>query len=105
VALFVDWCDSQRDNNGHKRLWKFTERAEGRAAIAGDFPDIVRSHYDEIDRIADDIRELGFDGAAAILAERLPRTERARSGELGEILATELVEEELGFNVPVRRLR
>jgi hypothetical protein len=105
VALFADWCDSQRDNNERKRLWKFTERAEGRAVIAGAFPDILRSHYDDADRIADDIRELGFAGAAAILAERLPRTARARSGELGEVLATELVEEELGFDVPVRRLR
>ncbi|NEJ83496.1 DUF1837 domain-containing protein, partial [Rhizobium leguminosarum] len=68
-------------------------------------PDILRSHYDDMERIADDIRELGFPGAAALLAERLPRTSRARSGELGEILATELVEEQLGFSVPVRRLR
>jgi hypothetical protein len=58
-----------------------------------------------MDRIAEDIRALGFVGAAAVLAERLPRTPRARSGELGEIFATELVEEELGFEVPVRRLR
>jgi Cap4 SAVED domain len=105
VALFANWCDSQRNNNDRKRLWKFTERADGRAAIADDFPDIVRSHYDDMDRIAEDIRELGFTRAAAILSERLPRTARARSGELGEILATELVEEELGFKVPVRRLR
>ncbi|MPM66047.1 hypothetical protein SDC9_112951 [bioreactor metagenome] len=35
----------------------------------------------------------------------MPRSARARSGELGEILATELVEEHLDFEVPVRRLR
>ena len=89
MALFADWCDSQRDNSERKRLWKFTERAEGRAVIAGAFPDILRSHYDDTDRIADDIRELGFAGAAAILAERLPRAARARSGELGEVLIVE----------------
>lgn len=105
MALFTNWCDSQRDNDGRKRMWKFTERDGGRAAIAGDLIDTLRSHYDELDRIAEDIRELGFPGASAILAERFPRTARARSGELGEILATELVEEELGFEVPVRRLR
>lgn len=105
MALFSDWCDCERGNNARKRLWKFTERDGGRAAIAGDLPDLLRSHYDDMDRIAEDIRALGFAGAAALLAERLPRTTRARSGELGEILATELVEEELGFEVPVRRLR
>jgi Cap4 SAVED domain len=105
VALFADWCNCQQDNNGRKRLWKFTERNGGRIAIAGDLPDMLRSHYDDMDRIAEDIRSLGFAGAATLLAERLPRTSRARSGELGEILATELVEQTLGFEVPIRRLR
>jgi Cap4 SAVED domain len=105
MALFADWCDCQRHNDERKRLWKFTEREGGRTAIADELPDLLRSHYDDMDRIAEDIRDLGFVGAAAVLAERLPRTPRARSGELGEIFATELVEEELGFEVPVRRLR
>jgi hypothetical protein len=34
----------------------------------------------------------------------LPQTKKARSGELAEVLASELVQEELGFDVPVRRL-
>ena len=39
------------------------------------------------------------------MAERMPRSARAHSGEFGEILVTELVEENLGYTVPVRRLR
>jgi len=35
----------------------------------------------------------------------MPQTPTSRSGDLGEILATELVEEEIGLSVPVRRLR
>ena len=35
----------------------------------------------------------------------MPQTAKGRSGDLGEILATELVEEEIGLRVPVRRLR
>jgi hypothetical protein len=35
----------------------------------------------------------------------LPKKPRARSGDLGEILATELVEERIKLRVPVRRLR
>ena len=105
MALFADWCESERDENGRKRLWKFKERDNGRAAISAQFPDLLRSHYDDRNHIAEDVRELGFAGASALLAERLPRTPRARSGELGEILATELIEEELDFLVPVRRLR
>ena len=37
---------------------------------------------------------LGYKVAAKILSEAMPQTPKGRSGDLGEILATELVEEE-----------
>ena len=105
MPLFDDWCDCNEQESGPKRLLRLTEKPGGRNVIADTFPDLVRSHYDNLERIADDIRDLGYPAAAAIMAERLPRSARARSGELGEIIATEFVEEKLGFTVPVRRLR
>ncbi|WP_315926891.1 Hachiman antiphage defense system protein HamA [Mesorhizobium sp. SP-1A] len=105
MPLYDNWCDSVRANNGQKLSLRLTEKPTGRAAAMQALPPIVRSHYDDVARINEDIAALGFTQAAAILAERLPRTPRARSGELGEILATELVEEQLGYRVPVRRLR
>ncbi|CAM5313870.1 hypothetical protein ATER59S_00911 [Aquamicrobium terrae] len=105
MPLFDEWCECEADEDGRKRLLKYTERQNGRVAIADRLPDLVRSHYDDMQRITEDIAALGYAGAAALLAERLPRTARARSGELGEIFATELVEQHLGFSVPVRRLR
>lgn len=51
------------------------------------------------------MERLGFKVAAKILSEAMPQTPKGRSGDLGEILATELVEEEIGLRVPVRRLR
>lgn len=103
--LYESWCDSVRTGEPQRRLWKLTEKAGGREAIEAYLPEVIRSHYDEMERIAEDVRELGYPLAAAILAERMPRSLRARSGELGEILATELVEEVMGYTVPVRRLR
>ena len=50
-------------------------------------------------------QRLGYKVAAEILRAQLPQTHKGRSGDLGEILATELVEEEIGLRVPVRRLR
>lgn len=105
MPLFDEWCECEATEDGRKRLLKYTERQNGRAAITGRLPDLVRSHYDDMQRVAEDIAALGYAGAAALLAERLPRTARARSGELGEIFASELVEQHLGFSVPVRRLR
>jgi hypothetical protein len=105
MALFDDWCKRSREENGRKRLWKFTEKANGRITVKDRLCETVRSHYDSLDRIADDVRDLGYTIAANILRERLPRTKKSRSGDLGEILGSELVEEKLGFNVPVRRMR
>jgi hypothetical protein len=105
VGIFSDWCAIERDENGLKRLWKLTELPGGRVAVEDQLSNIIRSHYEDTTRILEDIQILGYTGAAAILAEKLPRSVRARSGELGEILATELVEEETEFEIPVRRLR
>jgi hypothetical protein len=105
MALFKDWCECQRTDTGRKHLLIYSEQVGGRSAIQAKLPAVVRSHYDEAQRVADDVAGLGYTMAAALLAERMPRSKRARSGELGEILATELVEEDLGYRVPVRRLR
>ncbi len=105
MGLFEDWCEIHCQDDDQKELWSLAEKAGARAAIRNRLIQTVRSHYDDLGRIADDVAALGFPGAAEILRERLPRTKRARSGELGEILATELVEEEVGYTVPVRRLR
>ena len=71
MPLFDDWCDSDEEANQKKRLWKLTEKDEGRSAILDDLAETVRSHYDSLDRIADDVEELGCEGASAILRERL----------------------------------
>jgi hypothetical protein len=105
MPLFDDWCDTRREREEKKRLWRLTEKADGRDAIQAGLATTVRSHYDSLERIADDVEKLGYEAASAILRERLPRGRRARSGDLGEILASELVEEKLGFDVPVRRMR
>ena len=65
----------------------------------------IRSHYDRLEYIAEDVDRLGYRLAAEILSTAMSRTPKGRSGDLGEILATELVDEEIGLRVPVRCLR
>jgi hypothetical protein len=105
MALFDNWCTSTEDGTNRKRLWKLVERPSGRDAVRAELGQRVRSHYDRLDRIADDVAALGYAGAAEILRELLPRTKKARSGDLGEILASELVEQRMDFNIPIRRMR
>ncbi len=103
--MFDDWCEEGVEEAGRKRLWRFTERPGGRAEVRDELCRRLRDHYRAAERIADDVEALGFPGAAAILHELLPRTASARSGDLGEALASEVVEEKVGFRVPIRRMR
>ncbi|HYC49457.1 MAG TPA: hypothetical protein VED01_28610 [Burkholderiales bacterium] len=104
--MFTDWCDIDEAAHGpSKTLVKLAETVDGRDAVKDQLVECVRSHYDDLDQIAEDVERLGFPSASALLKERLPRTARARSGEMGEILATEFVEFKTDFRIPVRRLR
>lgn len=105
MPLYWDWCECAEEAAGRKRLWLLTEQAGGRERIWALLLETVRSHYDHLDRIAADAERLGYEKAAEILRTRMPTEERARSGDLGEILASELAEDTLGFRIPVKRLR
>jgi hypothetical protein len=105
VPLYELWCRCEKKAEARKRYWTLVERAGGRAEIEAALAQTIRSHYDRLERIAADVERLGYKTAAKILSAELPKTPKARSGDLGEILATELVEEEIGLRVPVRRLR
>lgn len=105
-AMINDWLDIEEADHGvRKRLFVLAEREGARAAVRTALVERVRAHYDDPRHITDDIAELGFPGAAAILRERLPTELKSRSGEVGEILATEFIEHQTGFRIPVRRLR
>lgn len=73
--------------------------------IIEEFREIMLSHYVAPELTAKRLVELGAPQTAELLREHLPTTKTARSGDLGEIFATELTERKLGFEVPVRRLR
>lgn len=51
------------------------------------------------------IASLGASKTAALLREHVPNRKNARSGDLGEVLATELTEQALHYHVPIRRLQ
>lgn len=105
MGLYKEWCDTTAKKDKRKHYWTYVEKEGGRDTIRSDLAETIRSHYDRLERIAEDVDRLGYKVAAAILSEAMPHTPKGRSGDLGEILATQLVEEEIGLRVPVRRLR
>lgn len=105
MGLYETWCDATKTKDKRKYYWTYVEKDGGRAEVQENLAETIRSHYDRLERIAEDVEQLGYKNAAKILSEAMPQTPKGRSGDLGEILATELVEEEIGLRVPVRRLR
>jgi hypothetical protein len=71
------------------------------AATAG----VVPNHYASEERLAQILARLGKTQSAKFIQDLLPQSKSIRSGDLGEILATEYIVEQTDYAVPIRRLR
>lgn len=99
------WLSSNSSVVGKHPLHVMTEQAGVRTAVLDDIRAMVRTHYMAPEIAAQRVADLGAPATAKVLRELLPKTKAARSGDLGEVLATEVAEQTLGFTVPIRRLR
>lgn len=75
------WGSSTKQKEKKKAFLTYSEKGGLRAAVLVKLGETVRSHYDQSDRIADDVARLGYDSAAEILRAFLPQSKRARSGD------------------------
>ena len=99
------WLDSQRTDIGNHDLTLLSEVSGARASVTPELRTTFRDHYMSSDIWNDRLKQLGAPKTAEVLKELLPKEKKARSGDTGEVLATELAELSLGFRVPIRRLR
>jgi hypothetical protein len=67
---------------------------------------IVPGHYASEEQVARALARLGKPAAAALIQGKLPTTKAIRSGDLGEIYATEWIDARSGgYRAPIKRLR
>ena len=107
MSLFENWCvldDSLSEPSEDKHYWLFSEKDDGRSAILPELTEILRSYYVKLETITEDIEDPDCDDASEVMREELPDNFNLKSGDLGEIIATELVEEKTDMHVPVRRM-
>jgi hypothetical protein len=102
---FADWCEQQEEAVGDHNLTVLTSLAAGREVGRDATALCVPTHYASEERIADLLQRLGKMASAAFIKQKLPEGSRIRSGDLGEILATEYVAEKMTFTLPIKRLR
>ena len=106
MAQFNDWCSSADTQYGNHFCRVMTgvpaNMATGIQATAA----IVPSHYAAEEQVARALARLGKPAAAALIEGKLPTTKNIRSGDLGEIYATEWIDSHSGgYRAPIKRLR
>ena len=102
---FADWCNEETEKVGANTLYTLTGIPEklqhGRDAVAAAIPE----HYAAVEQVARVLTRLGKHAAAQLIEDKLPETKSVRSGDLGEILATEYVTDQTAYEVPIKRLQ
>lgn len=103
--LFDAWCSAAEQKDGIKMLSILTEKKPARSKALKTIQTIVPTHYFPEGVLQKRLARLGREKTAKSLKGVLPKTKTAKSGDLGEILATEFVNRKLDFKTPILRLR
>lgn len=106
MAQFENWCHSVDESVGiHFRRVMTGQAAHLPTGIQAT-AEIVPSHYASEEQVARALARLGKPAAAALIQGKLPTTKAIRSGDLGEIYATEWIDSHSGgYRAPIKRLR
>ena len=104
MVMFDEWSDeTEHEVNGHS-LRVLISR-DGHDQVAHDKTvAIVPDHYARAADVADILEKLGKEAAAKHLRGKLPPKQNLRSGDLGEIFASEFISEKTEFEAPIKKL-
>jgi hypothetical protein len=103
--LIARWLQGNTTDVGQHSMMILSECPGSRSCLAVELQETFRDHYMSPEMWSKRIEDLGAPETSEILKELLPKTKQARSGDTGEILATEIAEKRLRYEVPIRRLR
>lgn len=91
--------------DGNKEFLKLELIPSEFNALVNDLVRLLPEHYVEPAAIARTLEKLGKTAAAETLKIKIPETKKTRSGDIGEVLATDYIEESTGYSIPIRKLR
>lgn len=98
--LFKTWLEIIPTTQSGLTL--YGERAGSRAAGLTELKRLLADHFVGEASI---LKAGGYTKAADIIANSLPSNKKTKSGDLGELLATEYLNSETSFVVPIKKLR
>src|SRR3546814_6425739 len=102
---FNNWCDFSDTSIGTHNVRVITSRPADILTGINVTAAVVPGHYAAEERVARALARLGKTEAARMVTDLLPQTPQIRSGDLGEIYATEWINAHSGYHAPITRLR
>jgi len=106
MVQFNNWCASEDENVDGHFLRVLTAIGTHLPVGIAETAAIVPGHYASEEHVARALARLGKPAAANLIQEKLPTTKQIRSGDLGEIYATEWIDAHSGsYYAPIKRLR
>ncbi len=100
--FFNEWMDRIQPDTAAQDLVLLTEKEEVNEAVEAAVRQAAMDHLvglEILERIG------SYPAAAAFVRNKIPSDRRVRSGDLGEILASEYINQCTEFEVPIKRLR
>jgi len=106
LIQFNDWCIIANAVLGNHNLCVLTGEIDKLATGIDETAAAVPGHYAAEEQVSRALARLGKTAAAALIQGKLPTTKGIRSGDLGEIYATEWIDAHCdGYSAPIKRLR
>src|SRR5262245_17325220 len=100
--FLIAWMKLEWPEPKARELIVLKERPGGRAAVEAAINECVMDHLAGLEIIS---RIGSYKKALAFIRNKLPETKKVRSGDFGEILASEYINQLTEFKVPIKRLR
>src|SRR5215211_1881247 len=97
-----DWMETTRPDAEVADLFVLLERPQSRAAVERAIQQTVLDHLAGLDVLR---RIGGYKKTLAYIRNKLPSSKRVRSGDFGEILASEYIDQCTEYRVPIKKLR
>ena len=91
--------------NGTHEFIKLEVKAEEFQNLVSGLVGLIPEHYADPMSLARTLVRLGKHAAAEKLRIKIPEAKKIRSGDIGEIAATDYIENETPYAVPIRKLR
>ena len=101
----IRWSSVMPSEVGKHRLLFIDETRTNQDELIDEISGMVPNHYKCPNIIRKELKGYGYPKTAMILRELFPTGKRSRSADIGEIIATEVVESCLEFKIPIRKLR